>query len=84
MSINENKIIDIEYRNDGMFTRFYPNTAAGEAVWREMAKQDGVAAVMGFEAAKVIKQIRASGYTVAKAKKPEMTIDQILNELSID
>ncbi len=72
---------DIEYANHGLFTRFYPNTTAGEDVWREMAKQDGVAAVLSFEARKVIKQIRSAGYTVSKAKKPDMSIEQILEEL---
>jgi hypothetical protein len=74
---------DIEYTNSGMFTRFYPNTSAGEAVWREMAKQDGVAAVLSFEAKKTIAQIRAAGYTVAKAKKPTESVDDILAELGV-
>lgn len=74
---------DLEYTQYGMFTRFFPNTPAGEAVWREMAKQDGVAAVMNFEAKKVIRQIRNAGYSVSKAKKPDMSIDEILAELGV-
>lgn len=74
---------DIEYSNHGLFTRFYPNTPAGESVWREMAKNDGVAAVLSFEAKKVIAQIRAAGYSISKAKKPAQSIDQILTELGI-
>lgn len=74
-------ITDIEYSKQGMFTRFYPNTTAGETVWREMAKQDGVAAVLHFAAKKTIAQIRAAGYTVSKMKKPTQSIDQILAEL---
>lgn len=74
---------DIEYSNHGLFTRFYSNTPAGETVWREMAKQDGVAAVLSFEAKKVIAQIRAAGYSVAKAKKSTQSIDQILEELGV-
>lgn len=74
---------DIEYSNHGLFTRFYPNTAAGESVWREMAKEDGVAAVLSFEAKKTIAQIRAAGYSVAKAKKTTQSIDDILAELGV-
>ncbi len=28
---------DLEYTQDGMFTRFYPNTSEGESAWRVMA-----------------------------------------------
>jgi len=61
---------DLEYMNDGMFTRFYPNTPAGEDAWREMAKRDGVAAVLTHETKAVIAQLKKAGYSVAKAKKP--------------
>lgn len=74
---------DLEYIKGKMFTRFMPNTPAGETVWREMAKKDGVAAVLNFEADSVLRQIRSAGYTVSKAKKPDMTDDQILQELGI-
>lgn len=77
------KTPDIEYSTYGMFTRFYPNSPAGESVWREMAKKDGVAAVLNFEAKKTIAQIRAAGYSVARAKKPTQSIDQILAELGV-
>jgi len=76
------KTPDITYKQDGMFTRFYAETEAGNVIWNEMAKQmDGVAAVLNFEAAGVIAQIRKAGYKVAKAKLPEMTIEEILAEL---
>lgn len=74
-------LVDIEYANHGLFTRFYPNTKAGEVAWNEMAKEDGVAAVLTFEAKKVIAQLRAAGYTVAKAKKPTESIEDILAQL---
>lgn len=72
---------DLEYTNQGMFTRFYPNTVAGEDAWREMAKQDGVAAVLSFEAKLVIAQLRRAGYSVSKAKKSTQSIHEILAEL---
>lgn len=73
---------DLEYSKQGMFTRFYANTAAGENAWHEMAKQDGVAAVLSFEAKNVIAQLRQAGYSVAKAKKVTQSIDDILAELA--
>jgi hypothetical protein len=72
---------DLEYQNDGMFVRFYPNTEAGETAWREMAKIDGVAAVLSFEARRVIHELRKAGYTVSKAKKVTQSIEDILQEL---
>jgi len=73
---------DLTYTQDGMFTRFMPETAAGENVWREMALQnEGVAAVLNFEANKIIQQIRSAGYKVSKAKKITTSIDDLLSEL---
>lgn len=72
---------DLEYSQQGMFTRFYANTLDGEDAWREMAKESGAAAVLNFEAKRIISQLRSAGYTVAKAKKSPNTIDSILAEL---
>lgn len=74
---------DLEYTNHGLFTRFYPNTEAGENAWREMAKESGVAAVLTMHAKPVINQLRKAGYTVSKASKPNQSISEILNELEI-
>ena len=75
---------DIEYIKDGMFTRFFPNTPAGENAWREMAKEDGVAAVLNNQAKSVIYQLRKAGYIVAKAKKPEPLTPEEFDELFPD
>lgn len=72
---------DLEYITTGLFTRFMPNTPAGEAAWAEMAKDDGCAAVLTTHAKAVIAQLRKAGYSVAKAKKPTQSIEQILAEL---
>lgn len=72
---------DLEYITTGLFTRFMPCTPDGEAAWREMAKEDGCAAVLSIHAKAVITQLRKAGYSVAKAKKPTQTIDEILVEL---
>lgn len=72
---------DLEYTQTGAFTRFYPNTPAGRLVWNELAKNDGVAAVLNFQADSVLRQIRSAGYTVKKAAKVKMTNEEILKEL---
>lgn len=76
-------MIDIEYITTGLFTRFMPNTPAGEDAWREMAKDGGCAAVLSIHAQNVIGQLRRAGYKVAKAKKPTQSINEILAELGV-
>ena len=76
--------MDISYTSDKMFTRFLPESKAGEDVWREMAsKMGGVAAVFNFESKAIIAQMRAAGYKVGKAKpiKLDMSDDEILAAL---
>lgn len=76
--------MDITYINDGMFTRFIPESKAGEYIWREMHDKMGHTAIINFEAKKVIAQIRAAGYKVGKAKPVKAgEIDAILAELGI-
>lgn len=77
---------DLTYTTDGMFTRFIPQTTAGENAWRELAAQnDGVANVFNFHAQEVIVGLRAAGYKVAKAKREKVSmgeIDAMLAELA--
>lgn len=73
---------DITYTQDKMFTRFYPETEAGHNLYNQIAEQNnGVAAVLNFEASRVIYQIRAAGFKVAKAKKVTMSDSELLAEL---
>jgi hypothetical protein len=78
--IMESFMADIEYIMGGMFTRFLPNTSAGEVAWREMERQGGEV-VFNHQDKNVIGQLRRAEYSVAKAKKCTMTIDDILAEL---
>ena len=77
---------DLTYITTGLFTRFMPETKAGEAAWNEMAKDDGCAAVLSIHAKNVICQLRKAGYSVAKAKKAKpvtaQEVDQLLAELN--
>jgi len=75
---------DLIYYQDKMFTRFIPETDAGVVAYNEMATQmNGVPAVLNFEAARVIQQLRSSGYSIAKAKKVknDISADELLAEL---
>lgn len=72
---------DLTYIRDGLFTRFMPETKAGEDAWRIMAKADGVAAVLTIHEQSVFKQLRAAGYKIAKAKPVKLSDDDLLNEL---
>lgn len=73
---------DLTYTQDSMFTRFVPQTDAGESVWRSMVEQHGAAAVLNHEAKRVMVEMRKAGYKVAKAKPVKAgEIDAILAEL---
>lgn len=82
------KTSDLTYITSGLFTRFMPNTPAGEAAWNVMAKETGRgnAAVLSIHAKNVICQLRNAGYSVTKAKKaPAWTSadDELLAELGV-
>ena len=73
---------DLEYIRSGMFIRFVPNTPAGEAAWRELAAQTGgTGAVFAWHHEATIRQIRAAGYSVRKAKPSDIKINELLEEL---
>lgn len=74
---------------DGIWTRFYPETPAGESAWRTMAEAspDGVVAFLPHHVPAVIRQLRAAGFIVHKARphKPlsAADLDAMLAELEI-
>lgn len=74
-------LTDLTYTSDSLFTRFFPITKAGEDAWREMAKEDGNAAILNHHAQSAISQLRAAGYSVSKAKKPAPVTDAEIDEL---
>lgn len=74
-------MVDMEYIESGMFTRFIPNTPSGIEAWNVIAKDDGCAAVLSIHAKGVIAQLRKAGYSVAKAKKVQVNMNEIFAEL---
>jgi len=59
---------DLTYRKvDGLFTAFYPETAAGQSAWNQMAEHtEGTGKVLTVHAQSVIAQLRKAGYAVAR------------------
>lgn len=74
---------------DGIWTRFYPETPAGEEAWRVMAEADaqGVVAFLPAQVPSVLYQLKAAGLVVRKAKKQKPLsaneLDTMLDELEI-
>ena len=60
---------DLTFTSEGMFTRFDPETDAGERAWAEMLDQNGgTSKVLTTHAAAVAAQLRSAGYVVHKAR----------------
>lgn len=71
---------------DGIWTRFYPETPAGEDAYNVMAAADpqGVVAFLPLQVPGVIAQLRAAGLSVAKARPVKAgDLEAILAELDI-
>lgn len=80
---------DLTYScTDGMWTRFYPETPAGVDAYNVMAKADadGVVAFLAHQVPSVLRQLRAAGMTVRKAKPEKPMTDaewyELLEEMS--
>lgn len=68
---------------DGMWTRFFPWTPAGDDAYNVMAKADpqGVVAFSSGQVQGVLRQLRAAGLTVHKAKPSKPMTDAELAAL---
>lgn len=74
---------DITYRKDGLFIRFYADTKVGEAAWSALAAQsEGTAAFLSHQGPSIVRQLRAAGYSVARASDVTMSTDDLLAALS--
>lgn len=74
---------DIEYTQDGMFTRFMAVSDQGVIAWGQLATvTDGTGAVLNIQAKQFISDLRKAGYVVRKAKKvTKMELDNLYAEL---
>lgn len=73
---------DITYHTEGLFTRFYPETKAGEELFRDFYIQnENSNAVLTVHLQQVLRQIRAAGYKVAKAKRVAKLTPQAMDEM---
>lgn len=74
---------DLTYGPAGMFVAFYPETAAGEAAWAELAAHSlGTAKFLPTQLDAIVAQLRAAGYRVAKAKPVKLgDLDAALGDL---
>lgn len=60
---------DLTYLDTGLFVSFFAETAAGEFAWDELARHsDGSGRFLSSQLPGVLAQLRASGFTVHKAK----------------
>lgn len=76
-------MVDLTYAcHDGMWTRFYPETPAGDTAYNVMAKadKDGVVAFLAPQVPGVLAQLRKAGLIVRKASKPLPVTDAELDE----
>ena len=87
------KQIDLIYLDQGLFTVFFANTAAGEKAWRVIAaKTEGTGKIFTMQLSDTLKQLRAAGFSVKKqekiseekAKKGLATIFRELDQLQIN
>ena len=76
---------DLTYTTSGMFTAFIPETKAGEDTWRVMNAQVNGDRILTIHLPAVLRQLRAAGYKVAKAKRKKVSmgeVDALLAELA--
>lgn len=60
---------DLQYKNYGLFTSFYPITEQGRVAWAELAEKTGGTCKVPFHHEKsTIEQLRAAGYIVHKSR----------------
>lgn len=80
-------MVDLTYRADGVWIRFYPESEEGLQVWREMAS-NGDDAIFYIYKDSFLSQLRKAGYTVRKlatskptkfTKEDEELLQQLTN-----
>ena len=73
---------DLNYITDGFTITLMPNTKEGEYIWNQIAsKFEGAAKFPVHMKASIFGQIKKAGYSIRKAAKSKLTMEEILNQL---
>lgn len=66
-------MVDLTYKNQGLFTAFLPESKAGEEAFRAICKAQGdhTGKVLTIHAKSTIAQLRKAGYSVKKQGRTE-------------
>jgi hypothetical protein len=73
---------DLNYTDDGVIIRFYPNTQAGIDAYNIMANaQNGCANIFSFHKNTVFAQLRRAGITISKENPRDLDLEELLHEL---
>lgn len=70
-------MIDLHYREEGLFVTYYPNTEAGIAAWKEMLKQSPSGKFLSTHRKQINAQLKAAGYSVRKTPPVRMTKGEV-------
>jgi len=74
---------DLTYSTSGIVTRFMPETEAGKSVWDKMNAADGNDVVFTMHLNSVLRQLRAAGYSVGKARMVKESNESLLAQLGL-
>jgi hypothetical protein len=73
---------DLTYTKDSMFTTFFAENESGVIAYNEAAKTlGGTFKIFNIHFDSVIYQLKNAGYTVSKAKKSTLSMNDIFAEL---
>ena len=74
---------DLTYLTTGLFTTFFVESESGAVAYKELLEQNEKSnKIFTHNLKPVLSQLRSAGYKVSKAKKSNITMEQILNELN--
>ena len=75
---------DLNYISDGFYITLIANTKDGEYIYNEIASAfGGVAKFPQHMKPSIFKQIKDAGYSVRKARKPNVSMNDVLKGLEI-
>lgn len=79
----KNTGIDLTYLKTGLFTTFFAESKGGEIAYKEMIEQNKSPKILTRDLKNVLHQLKTAGYTVRRAKKSNLSIEDIFKELDL-